>query len=181
MADKEFIDPLRPGNAINLGYLKKLQEEGEYAIDENHIKDAHSKLWTLVSDPIQGSETPRVKILDKKTIKEGITAGTVATMSIPAVTGQIPEIDGVKYYDGGFGTLPIKEIIEKVRSENPDAEINVLIFTQTSFDPMENKIKPKTPEVLGAKIMRAAAGSMRGDRIARRGWQPSTSSQRSLY
>jgi predicted patatin/cPLA2 family phospholipase len=160
LADKEFIDPLRPGNAINLGYLKKLEDEGEYAIDEERIKDAHTKLWTLVSEPIQGKEPAHVKILDKKAIKEGITTGTVATMSIPAVTGKIPEIDGVKYYDGGFGILPVKEIVEKVKSENPGAEINVLIFAQTSFDPMEN-IKPTSKQVLAARLVRGAAGGLR--------------------
>src|SRR5258706_541693 len=82
---------------ITVNYNKSLEDSGEFAIDVERIYNAHSKLWTIVTEPTKNGEEPSVKILDKKTIAEGITAGTVATMSIPHFTGAIPKIDGVKY------------------------------------------------------------------------------------
>src|SRR3989338_10825697 len=83
LADKKFIDVLRPGNTIDINYIKELEDHGEYALDQEAIKNSHSKLWTIVTEPMNGNEEPRVKILDKKTIKPGISTGSVATMSIP--------------------------------------------------------------------------------------------------
>ena len=160
LADKKFID-IRFGNTIDINYIKKLEEEGEYALDEERIKNAHCKLWTVVTEPLKGSAEPAVRILDKKNIKEGMSTASVSTMSIPKVTGDIPTIDGVTYYDGGFAALPIKEIIAKVKSENPEKKVKVLIFTQASFDAMEN-IKPERWEAVAEKIMRSIAGPLRG-------------------
>ena len=161
LADKKFIDVLRPGNTIDINYIKELEDHGEYALDQEAIKNSHSKLWTIVTEPMNGNEEPRVKILDKKTIKPGISTGSVATMSIPAVTGDIPEIDGVKYYDGGFAVFPVREIIEKVKAENPGKKVKMLIFTQASFEALED-IKPAPLEITAGKIMRGVAGPLQG-------------------
>ncbi|MDB5238628.1 MAG: hypothetical protein JWM46_898 [Candidatus Kaiserbacteria bacterium] len=160
LAKKEFISP-RLGNTINLPYLKDLEENGEYAIDQQKVKDAHCKLWTIVTEPMKGAEGPRVRIIDSKTVEEGMTTATVSSMSIPQVTGKIPTLGGETFYDGGFAALPIKEIIEKVRSENPNKKVKVLIYTQASFDGMED-IKPASAETLGAKIMHGIATPLKG-------------------
>ena len=160
LSDEQFIGP-RWGNVINLEYLKQLEDEGEYALDEDRIRKAHCKLWTIVTEPMKGDEEPRARILDKKTIRPGISTGSVATMSIPQVTGDIPEIDGEKLYDGGFAAFPLKEVIEKVKSENPGKKVKMLIFTQASFEAMDD-IKPAPLEVVGQKVMRSIAGPVSG-------------------
>ena len=159
LADKKFIDIRRPGNAININYMKALEDNGEYALDQGAIQKAHCKLWTVVTEPMKGNTEPQVRILDKKAIKPSISTGSVATMSIPGFTGDIPEIDGTKYHDGGFGVFPIKEIVEKVKAENPDKKVKVLIFTQASFDAMAD-IKPSSTTELAAKLMGSAARPM---------------------
>ena len=159
LADKNFIDIRRRRNAININYMKELEERGEYALDQETIKRAHCKLWTVVTEPIKADGESVVRILDKKTIEPGISTGSVATMSIPGFTGDIPEIGGTKYHDGGFGVFPIKDIVEKVKAENPDKKVKVLIFTQASFDAKDD-IKPSSTAELAAKLMGSAAGSM---------------------
>lgn len=160
LSSKKFIGP-RPGNVINLSYVRELEEGGDYALDQEAIKNAHCKLWTIVTEPIRGTEEARTVIIDKKAIKEGMSAASVATMSIPLVTGQVPEIDGKKYYDGGFAAFPIKEIIKKVQEENPGKRVKMLLFTQSSFEPLD-AIKPEDYEVLAGKLMHRIAGPVHG-------------------
>src|SRR3989344_4679515 len=113
LADKKFIDVLRPGNTIDINYIKELEDHGEYALDQEAIKNSHSKLWTIVTEPMNGNEEPRVKI------------------------------------------------IEKVKAENPGKKVKMLIFTQASFEALED-IKPAPLEITAGKIMRGVAGPLQG-------------------
>ena len=156
MATKKFINKLRLGKVVNLPMAKKLMLEGEYKIDTNAVMRSSTELRYVVTLPVTGNKDPEVRILDAKKIKPNMIEGIVSTMSIPYATGPIPEIDGVKYYDGGFAPLPIGEYIEEFVRTFGDSPTDVLILPNAPFDAMEN-IKPTRVEYNLASLARTAS------------------------
>ncbi|MDP2648493.1 MAG: hypothetical protein Q8P19_01180 [bacterium] len=159
LGSKDFISKIRLGKLVNLPMLKGLMEEGEYAIDTEAIRKTPTELRFTMTLPVEGQQDPQVRILDAKTMKPGMVDGIVSTMSIPNATGPIPEIDGVKYYDGGFVPLPIDEYIEEYTRSIGAPPKNILILPQTPFEEMEN-IRPTNKEIKFADLLRKQAGSL---------------------
>jgi hypothetical protein len=156
LATKKFINLLRLKAKINIPYLKELEDEGEFALDTKAIQEARSGLWVVTTDPVVGNSEATPRILDQKKLEGGPTMGPVLSMSIPGVTGKIHKVDGREQYDGGFATLPIQQIVEKFKPKDPAKHLKVLVFTQHSFEGMEN-IKPSTVEEMAATILRSAS------------------------
>lgn len=149
LASKDFIDTdiSRAGNMVNLGMVRKLLGEGEYKLDQDAIRKSKTELAYVVTLPVTGNDDPEAAFLDAKTLPD-MRDGIVATMSIPYVTGDIPEIYGLKFLDGGFDPLPLKKLIETFEPTD------ILILTQGPFVP-KKEVKPSTSQTVAAATARA--------------------------
>ncbi|MFT7645206.1 MAG: hypothetical protein ACI9BF_000881 [Candidatus Paceibacteria bacterium] len=155
LSSPDFISTKRAlsGDIIKLEMAEEEMNEGEHAFDEEKIRDYQGKLYFSVTEPPEPDiPVPDVRFLDMKNEEENpsISSRIRSSMSISSrVTGEIPEIDGVKYRDGDYNQLPMSEVIAKVKETlSPGmegVEINVMILPQTPFEIMDN-IKPSQAE-----------------------------------
>lgn len=162
LASENFIDTARFWEIIKLRLIKQLWTEtnGEYALDTEAIRKENMDLLYTVTEPVKGDEEPVVKHIDAKTIRPGMIDGVVSSMSIPYVTGEIPEIDGVKNYDGGFGRMDIKNEIEQFKKRHGGRPPkNILILPTMPFETLD-EMKPTPSEIKFAKFARRHAGSL---------------------
>lgn len=170
LSSQEFINPsikrAWQKNVINLDVSEKLMTEGEYAFDQEKIRNAKPKLFLTVTEPlVNGEDDAKVRFLDAKDREEtpSIPHHIRSSMTIPGLTGEVPLIDGQEYYDGAFNPLPIEEIIEKFNEDGK--ELNVLILPQTPFELMEN-IKPSAAEYNLASLMNATKRAKMGSKAS---------------
>lgn len=162
LASKNFIDTTRLKEVIKLRLIKQLwtDDRGEYAIDADAIRKNRMDLLYTVTEPVKGSEEPVVKHLDAKTIEPGMVDGVISSMSIPYVTGEIPEIDGVRNYDGGFGQMNIEdEIGEFKKRHGGKPPKNILILPTMPFETFD-EMTPSPSEIKFAKFAKRHAGSL---------------------
>ncbi len=160
LSSKDFINPARFWEVIKIRMIKKLwTEEGEYALNIDGIKKAKPDLIYTATEPVKGDEEPIVRLLDAKTIEPGMVDGVMASMSIPYITGEIPEIDGETYYDGGFGRMDIEAYIDEFTKRHGKPPKNILILPTMPFDVLEN-IKPSVAEMKLAEFAQKRAGSL---------------------
>jgi len=165
LSSEDFINPYSPvrwlkRNVIRLQKIKELWTKGEYKIDEEAIKKSPTDLIYTVTEPMRGDETEaRVKYLDAKTIKPGMIDGVIASMSIPFMTGERPEIDGKTYNDGGFGLKDIEKDIAEYTRRRGKAPKNVLVLPTTPFEMLE-EMKPSEKEVKFAEYAKQQAEKM---------------------
>jgi len=167
LSSKEFISAKRilSGDIIKLELAEQIMSEGEFALDEEKIREFKGRLFFNVTEPTEGDEVPIVRFLDMKNTEDNpsIPSRIRSSMSIGSrVTGEIPEIDGVKYQDGDYNTLPMAEVIAKVKETLPPemsgVEINVLILPQTPFEVIDD-IKPSQIEYNMASLGKIGRGS----------------------
>jgi predicted acylesterase/phospholipase RssA len=154
LSSSDFINAsfkrLVQGNVIDLQFAKGLMNTGDFAFDEDAIKQAPTELYYAVTENSPESGYSQVEFLDSKKLPS-LTEGIVASMSIPGVTGPVPEIQGETYYDGAFNPLPIFDILEKF----PDVT-DIMILPQMPFQPMDD-IKPSSVEKGMASLAGAAS------------------------
>lgn len=152
MSSKEFIDPtlknLVDKNIIKLDKLRERieDEESPYVLDVAKVQESPANLSYIVTLPVVGNEEPEVRFLDAKTVPS-IPEALTAPMTLPNLTGTIPKINDVEYYDGAISPLPIDELI---REFNPT---DILILPQSSFEELEN-VKPSPKDRMQAAVAR---------------------------
>ncbi|MCE9541216.1 hypothetical protein K8R03_01500 [Candidatus Kaiserbacteria bacterium] len=162
LSSKNFIDAARvlKQEVIKLRLISDLWSQGEYKIDTDKVVGSHPDLLYTVTEPVRGDEEPKVKYLDAKSISPGPIAGVISSMSIPYITGDIPAVNGVKNYDGGFGRMNIKNDIEEFKKRhNGKPPKNILILPTMPFEYFEEMI-PTADEIKFAKFARRRAGSL---------------------
>jgi predicted acylesterase/phospholipase RssA len=160
----KFIDKTRIGRTV--GLTEMLDEEigdmatGPHKLDIDAMKKSKPRLYFGVTRRATRYSDPREEFLDAKTVEGGPLRGIHASMSIPYVTGEILEVNGVKYVDGAFDPLPVKALLEdkKIFPDKESLPTDILILPSQPFNTMD-AFKLNKKEWALAKLSKAIGGA----------------------
>lgn len=130
---------LSPAETLDMDGLMHEIRYGEFALDYTEVKDAKSDLYICTTD----AKTAELVITNAKEVKEDVFWGLLeGSMTLPGVTKNSVEVEGVHHADGGAHSWPYAEMIEVTGFEPKNTRI--LIMPQTSF-----QAEPATGSYLG--------------------------------
>lgn len=119
-----FLDIEHPAESI---------AEGPMSIDQEKVRESPIDTFVVTTDAADFS----AHVIDLKTATPDIPTAFLATAAIPLFHGPV-EVNGTKYYDGGIGEAPIREIIEKyglthllVLPEQPFGSMSTIKYSKT--------------------------------------------------
>lgn len=139
--DKEFFDPTRLSQVLDIKYMGGHMRHGPKSLDQERVKRSPTKLFTAINrDGSSEMEWVEVKSLPD------MISGLEATGNVPFFRGEGIEIQGRPAYDGAFGQIDLKKIIEESGANT------IIILPNNPFDEVEN-IGPGLVQSLFAKIL----------------------------
>lgn len=136
----EFFNPGRFWQMLNIWHMSKPMREGPKALDLKKISESKRGLHVAVTT----KNGENMKWLDMKSLPDPIK-GLEATANVPFFFGDGVEIDGEKFYDGGFGKINIQEIIEQGNLDD------LIILTNTPIDNLEKYNQSRLSKLFAEK------------------------------
>lgn len=136
LATTDFINKTKVPEIVNLRFFKKEMEEGEAKLDQADVQNSEPDVKFVVTRPGVQGQDPQAEFLDAKKLPN-VADGVRASMSIDHVTGEIPEINGISFRDGGFDPAPFEKIIDDYQKEHGEAPTDMLVLVNTPFETRE--------------------------------------------
>ncbi len=127
-SEREFFDPNRVNQVMNIKHMGNAMRQGPKALDQQAVLASPTGLYVAVN--LDGSS--EMDWVDVKTAKPGMVSALEATGNIPFFKGKGVEVNDEQYFDGGFGEINLRKLIERF---NPT---DILILPNRSFDELED-------------------------------------------
>jgi predicted patatin/cPLA2 family phospholipase len=114
---------------LNSDVITDAMREGPKKLDQQAILDSPTDLYVAVTR----QENKQAELINVKVPKQNrIEINAIgASMDVPLIRGKGKEVNGVRYIDGGFDPLPLKEIIDKFHPTD------ILVLPNVPFDKLE--------------------------------------------